>query len=630
MDVINVYKDYEYKQNASAFEINETLYIEVGSKKSISSPMIILRSDKGNVNLSLTEVMPGLYRGSVKAQALTIGGNYVTLKADIARDGIESEKTVYVKDAIFTYKDNYSSISSYFKKNDVVYIEIKSVLANNESKIDNGTITLKSSLATKTLIVLETGVNTSLFKANITLNASGLNVATNDRVTITSNLGNICAAEKNITVDTTKPSISSYSSSTYVSNTVQTFYINVSDNVGVSENATIYYWRPYAQEDYDNDGEIDIGEGESLEVKGSGTRTSKMFSFTIDCTDLKTGENVSFWIDAQDLAGNKVNGGNWSEPLHTFIIDASPPTIEIYKPYENEVIRDMLTINVTFNDSLSGVNLSRAKFFIYQNNAKLKEGNLTCREYSCENKINISDLPYGYLTLKIRVKDNVGNSRIETLTLYHKHIAEKRIDFEIEAINITLEAQRKTNYSFTIVNKGNVALENISVELRGINYSLLSIPEKIEENGTVTLTLFSKNVGKKDVVLIVSAEKTKNVTISVKTIPNEKQRKELKRRFLNLSKTLEEIRENIERSKNEALITLFEKTQEELRKINESFSKDYYYAFFAMESAEKNVASLESVIGKGEERITLPWYLWIVILIMLVGILIYLFWPVRE
>lgn len=629
LDTIYTYENREYTNNKTIFDYNQTTYIEVGAKKNIHSPMIIIESDKNVQNMSLTEVLPGLYRGSIKLDTITIGGNYVKIYADLNNDNISSEKYILVKDSIYTYKDSIlTKPSDYFKRNEIIFIVIKSVLANNETIIDSRNITIKSSTSTKIVNVIETNVNSSTFIGNISINASGISVSTNDIVNIISNLTNLYASVKNVTIDNTPPTISYYTKLSYPKASVQRIVINVTDNTALNENATIYYWRPFSYEDYDKDGEIDIGEGAVINARDKNISTIKSFRFDIDCSDLETGYNVSYWIEISDLAGNNASGGNWSQPLHTFTIDATPPSIEIHEPYENQVITDEFEINVTVNDSLSGINISSIKYMIYENGIKIVDEHLTCTTYNCVHLINISNLSFGYLLLKVSVRDMAGNLRTEDKTIYHKQLIEKYIDFDFIAKNITLVNEEKKNYSIEIINKGNLNLENPKILLKNINYSLLEIPDVITTKANISLLIFDFKIGKKVVNIVVNISNkiiTKNITIKI--LPNEKERQEIYNKFVNATNQVKILESKMKY--DEISLSLLKKIKNELKLINKSISSDYYYAYFSIDDLLKNINALELTLERYEKDFEIQQWMWIVIL-LIIFILIYLFWPVRT
>jgi hypothetical protein len=647
-DRIVAYED-SYVHNQTHFSLGEKVYIQVFSKSGLSSAKVNISSSLGNLTLIAGE-SSGRYRTYITLSNVTdinrnnsiavFGGEPVRITTDVEADGSGGSYNIYVKDLIRTYEDAYKTAETYFKFGSTVYVEVNNSLHNqNSGSIETGTVTVNSTASPSgiTITVTETSANsgsfTGSFRLNNSVSGSGkLKVKADDTVKIYADLdGNDPVnGETVIKVDNTRPRILSYTKNQYKkSSSSQALRINVSDAVLMNRTAIIYYWRPLQAEDRDKDGQIDNGESASVVATSSAAKKT-MYNITIDDSMLSTGDEVSFWIVAEDKAGNSANnGGNWSNPLHTYIIDNTAPTISIHGYTQDEYLTDKITLNFTYNDTHSGIN-SKTVYYTIKDSFGVTQryGYLSsCTTNRCYSaNLNISNITQGVMTLYANVNDFAGNTGSRSLRLFHSYsVAAYRNLSLVFTAPKTIDEGVTKKLEIVVKNTGNVNLKNLQVTVAGFNYTsnepLFNL--SVGKNKTLIVFLVNGTLGNYDVTVKVSnADVSTASSFKTKVIPNKTMRQELDKKYKQYQKELEWINKELavlNVTNIESLKSLALRTGEN---IASAIADETYTTAYDLDSIiAKNIEDLKQVIELNKEPVDYGWVIFAVVAVVIIAVL---------
>ncbi len=670
-DKIRAFSDSSYTINQTEFSMGNMVYLQIASRGGIT-PNAVSISGNGSLSLTPVESLRGLYRTSFRLSNATnasayelgvLGGSAISISSDLDGGGQSGTTTLYVRDAAYTYEDSsYSAAESYFKWGSAVYVKVDNALFNtNVNTKQTGYVRVNSTAypAGITIALEESGVNTGSFRGSFVINdtittASQIKAAGDDIIKISADLdaNDYINATANVTVDNTKPLVSSHEPDTgfLAPSTAREIKINVTDNKQTNLTMKIYYWRGFAAEDSDNDGVLDNGEG-TYTVAAGMRNTSSSYIITISDYAVASGGNVSYWIEGTDAAGNLISGsGNWSEPLRTYRLDNTVPTIAIDEPVVSQYVLDSMKINLTFNDTLSGINITTGHYTITKGAAVLTAGDLKgCTKDYCRNTVDISNLTYDYLTLSVSVKDNAGNLYSKDVVFYHHETkveisknASLKIIFVPEELSVKQDS--KSSAVVSVRNTGEKHLKNLTLSVSGfgygINRTIKNLSEGSRESFVVDFTAANKTVKtyRIDVKASDAVEKAEDTSSFIlKVVPGADLRYSVKKSYSDYTNDMNRLKPDLDyiESKNinaTTLRTLYTRTEEKLELARASMNDDYFLAYSMQDEIGKNIADLKKGAGLEKETIGFDWTLVIVILICVPVILFiaYLFWPVPE
>jgi len=122
------------------------------------------------------------------------------------------------------------------------------------------------------------------------------------------------------------------------------------------------------------------------------TEENNSYFYDIEPSISEGRHRLTFW------AKNKIDLISSNEV--SFTLDSTPPDIDIDSPSNNTVISGDFNLNISFNDSLTGVSSSNITL----------ENDSTVETFSGNTSIDRSDYSDGDYTLKFRASDNAGNT----------------------------------------------------------------------------------------------------------------------------------------------------------------------------------------------------------------------------
>ncbi|MBS3056310.1 MAG: hypothetical protein J4473_02640 [Candidatus Aenigmarchaeota archaeon] len=650
---ITIYKDENYNQNTTRFDINDTIFIEVISSTSQTRQATL---SNGQI-VSLTEPITNKYRGFINITSGIIKPGNCTIVAS------NQSVVVCVRDLIKTYDESYEKEKTYYKWGKTVYIRVNNTLKNqNPNAVETGSITVNSTADATgiSLTLTETGADSGVFQGSFVVNESSiagsqLRTSSTDTISIMADLDNNdpTDAKKNIFVDNTKPVILWYAPTGLYnkSSNNKTLYFNASDNNVLNVSAVLFYWRLNKIEDYDYDGLQDNGEWISINTTGLGSNQSRLYTFSIDDSGMSTGQNVSFWISIEDEAGNMASGGNWTDPLRIYKLDNTMPfDFRIVNINPLDLILDKLTINVTWNDTDSGINKNSAEYFIRNEYDVIeRSGSLAgCSVTGCyvEN-MDIKNISYGKPTLIIGIEDNVRNYITYSVDFFHRPTLPPKVyktSFIVSKTDnkLILQQSEKKDVVISVVNNGDLTLKNLIMNISGVDfYNISTVPLgnlSVNERANFIIDFFpSENepIAEKKASIKISAESSaealSNTTeIYIRIVPSKKLQAEIKNRYHEFSNEIKSIGSKIEESKAESAKSLLNRTIEEMKIMEASMNEDYFVAYSIQASIQKNIKSLNELLAGQPEAFDTGLLIIVTVTIAGSGLLIYLFWPSRE
>lgn len=167
--------------------------------------------------------------------------------------------------------------------------------------------------------------------------------------------------------------------------------------------------------------------------------------------------NIVFW--------SKNTFDEFSSTDKSLTLDSTPPDIDIDSPSNKTVISDEFNLNVSFNDSLTGVSSSNITL----------ENDSTVEAFSGNTSIDSFDYSDGDYTLNFRASDNAGNTAEEIIELSFDNTAPQLSGF-IPSNNSEVKTPVDINASWTdsnnLARNELVIRENGKVLEKQLNYTL--------------------------------------------------------------------------------------------------------------------------------------------------------------
>ncbi|MFH0832527.1 MAG: hypothetical protein V1900_02295 [Candidatus Aenigmatarchaeota archaeon] len=409
------------------------------------SYIVRLNNSHSDVNITVTEteVSTGIFEGEFQA-AETLssnatsstypyprincsGGDNVTAKVDLDNDGSYSIiKIVFdVKDNIIVFKSPSTGVKKadkidysplYFKENDTVYVVVYAKASAENRSLNVSVVGEADSIL---LSLNEDASYDGKYTINFTVVSSATVAATrtirathDKSIRLESDVANDGKKDSDIPVaiDNIPPHI------LRVLPTDKSFKHNSSArniNITLIEShpkgsIDIYYFRANGTEDINSDGVMDPGEYRKETMLG----TESMYYITINDSFVPNGRNVSFWIYAEDAAGNILtDGGSSTSPLVTYTIDNLDPIITVAGA---PTINDTMQLNLDANGTISPI--TSLRYSIYNSSFVYNES-LSCSLAYCtiNHSKNMINLPIGIFNMTIFATDSADNSANSTL-----------------------------------------------------------------------------------------------------------------------------------------------------------------------------------------------------------------------